>query len=370
MKKICFIINTLSRGGGAERTVQNLTTHYLESNYLITIILIDKHDVGYPLDERIDIVSLDFKKDKNFIRVIKELAELLKYQKFDYIFSFLFRSNIINIIASKIYKIKPVVISERSFSEYNYSEKTVINFVIKKFLKVLYSKADSIIAVSEGVKVSLEEKLKVKTDIKVIYNPINLNTIDAIAKSVDAKKNYRLITVGRIIKSKNQKLIIDAVAIVKERGFSVTLSILGEGSEKDELEKYVNQRELNNFILFHGFQDSPEVFLKQSDMFLFASKYEAFGNVILEAMKEGLPVISVKSEGGPKEILENNKYGIVIDEHTPENMAREIIYLIENDKEYTRFSELSLKRVREFSTEIVANRYLHTYDKAKGRNLK
>lgn len=361
-KKICFIINTLSKGGGAERTIENLSSYYYDNNFDITIILIDKYVVGYTFDNSINIITLNFKKDKNIFRVINELGKLLRIEKFDYIFSFLFRANIINILTSLIFNIRPIVISERSFSKHNYSKGRILKHIIRIFLRYFYSKSDKIIAISDGVKESLIEDMKVKTSIDVIYNPVILSKNSSHIKTLSSINIYKFITIGRLIESKNQKLLIDVIEILTKRNINVVLTIIGDGELKKELQNYVQSKCLEENVVFLGYVERPELYLQDSHMFLFASKYEAFGNVILEAMREGLPIVSFKSEGGPTEILKNGSYGVVIEEFSPIQMADEIIDLISDAKKYSRFSRLSIERVNNFSVDRIAKEYLQAYD--------
>lgn len=363
-KKICFIINTLSKGGGAERTVENLANYYIKENYDVTIVQIDKYSVGYIFDDKVKIISLDFKKDKNFMRVIYELGKLIKKENFDYVFSLLFRSNIFNILSSLIFKIKPIIISERSFSYHNYS-KGLSKYLLRSILRYFYSKADKIIAISEGVKESLLKELKVKTDVEVIYNPIILSKYTSNVKSITTKEMYNFITIGRLIESKNQKLLIDVIEILNKKNINSTLTIIGDGILRDELNNYILQKKLEQKVKLLGYIKNPETFLKEADLFLFASKYEAFGNVLLEAMREGLPIISFKSEGGPTEILNNGTYGVVINEFSANQMAEEIIDILNDVNKYTKYSKLSLERVKYFSVDRIANEYLKVYDTSK-----
>ncbi|MFS0637363.1 glycosyltransferase [Mesobacillus foraminis] len=371
-KKVCFIINTLTGGGGAERTVQNLSNKYASQGMEVTIILVDELKVGYKLDSNVHVKTIDFKNNSSknifsYIKKMNELGKFIKEQKFDYVFSFLFRSNVVNIITSRIFNLSPIIISERSFSVENYKEKNIKNYLTKFLLRHIYLKADAIIAISQGVKDSLVKDFSLENNkIKVIYNPVAKYHQYPI-KKIQSKnaKGLNLITVGRLIDSKNQRELIKAVKILHDLGIKANLKILGEGPLKSELTSLISSYKLDKSVELLGFKPNLRDYLEDSDIFIFASKYEAFGNVILEAMQVGLPIISYQTKGGPTEIIQDNKYGIIISENKPEKMAEEIIKINKDCEKYEKYSALSIKRASDFSIDKISDEYLKVFDKSK-----
>lgn len=370
-KKVCFIINTLSGGGGAERTVQNLSNKYASEGMNVTIILLDEMIVGYKLDESITVKVLNSSNYSNgiiiYYKKIKELGRIITEENFDYVFSFLFRSNLINIITSKSFDFSPIVISERSFSIENYKGKSIKKLITKWILKISYSKADAIIAISEGVKNSLISDFTLNEDkIKVIYNPIASirDSIQIQDEKISKSTDLNLITIGRLVDSKNQSDLIKVIKILRSRGINAKLKILGEGPLKPKLEKEILDAELENFVELLGYKENVNQYLEKSDLFIFASKYEAFGNVILEAMQVGLPVISYPTKGGPSEIIGENTYGILLKDNSVEEMVEEIIRIMKDTNLYQSYSALSQERANYFSLDQICLQYLNVFDNA------
>jgi glycosyltransferase involved in cell wall biosynthesis len=123
------------------------------------------------------------------------------------------------------------------------------------------------------------------------------------------KEGTKLLYVGRVSKEKNLELLADTFIDVAETGFACDLVIIGDGPYRKEMEQ-----RLSGFpALFTGFLSGEELAIAyaSSDIFVFPSATDTFGNVVLEAQASGLPVI-VSNEGGPKELMEDGETGVVV----------------------------------------------------------
>ena len=253
-------------------------------------------------------------------------------------------------------------------------------------IKILYNKADLVIAVSNLVKNDLISSFRIKDDkIKVIYNPYDLEKIRKLASEeieIEYQEIFKfptIITVGRLSKQKGQWHLIRAFKKVKEVLSDVKLVILGQGELEDYLKKLAIDLGLEKDVHFLGFQKNPFKYINRSTIYVFPSLYEGFPNALCEAMACGIPVISADCKSGPREILapetditretkeiEYGTYGILVpvcdgqmygynDNITKEEeiLSGSIVELLENQALLKQYSIKVLNRVKDFEQEII-----------------
>lgn len=149
-----------------------------------------------------------------------------------------------------------------------------------------------------------------------------------------------LISVGRLSKEKGYNELIDVFDIVHKNNESAKLHIIGDGVEYDSLKDKVALKELDDYIIFHGFRDKEYIFknLCECSLYLMTSYTESFGIVLLEAMKCGVPCLAFSSAKGAIEIIEDNKNGYLVEDRDKNKMAEYVCQLLENKDELARLS--------------------------------
>ena len=224
--------------------------------------------------------------------------------------------------------------------------------VINKSLeKKSYEKMDKVICVSEDSKKSLLKLYpELENKVQVICNPIDQNNIlqKANEKLKFNKKKINMITIGRLIKIKGYDILLQSHNKLIKKGIEYNLIILGEGEERKNLEKYIKQNNLENNTQLLGFKENPYPYLKQADIFVSASRYEGYPLVLCEAICLGKPIIATNCTG-PKEILENGKYGLIAEVENVEDLAEKMEELILDKKLREKYSDLSKERARIFN---------------------
>lgn len=369
-KKIAFFALSLSNGG-AERVISNLLIN-LSKKYEKYLILIDGDDIEYPYEGEV----LNLKFFKNHDGVFKYLNYLLSYYKlkkikqkykFDIVISFLEVPSFLNILTKQEEK---VIISVRNYtSKAFYGLKAGIYFPL---IRKLYNLSDKVISVSKEAGDDLVTNFDIINEkIEVIYNFYDLKKIDILSNE-NLEKEYQnifkkkvIINTGRLTKQKGQKYLIKAFSKIKNRE-KYNLVILGNGELEKELKEQCKLLNIEKEVFFLGFQKNPFKFLKKADIFVFPSLFEGFPNALSEAMACGLPIISTDCQSGPKEILED-KYGIVIKEYeNREKLVEELVANIEkleNETLRNYYSEMSLKRIKEFEKEKIIKKWERLIDK-------
>ena len=147
--------------------------------------------------------------------------------------------------------------------------------------------------------------------------------------------------------------MIKAFSIVRKHRLT-RLIILGEGEQRTKLEALVQELGLNDDVSMPGFVDNPFAYMSKASVFVLSSLSEGFGNVLVEAMACGCPVVSTDCPGGPAEILENGKYGSLVPVGDVELLAKEIINIIN----FPTNEEMLSNRAMRFSLGTICDKYL------------
>ncbi len=228
-------------------------------------------------------------------------------------------------------------------------------------MKLLYPSADKIVANSSDT--ASDIKKYIRRDIEnliTINNPIFNNRIyDLSNERSNLDDFYQLqkpiiISVGRFFPQKNFSFLIKSFVKVKKEFNNASLVILGDGPLKNQLFSLAKELKVEKDVHFLGFVDNPYKYLKNSDVFVLSSLYEGFGNVIVEALAVGTPVVATHCPGGPHEILQNGKFGILVPVNNEDAMANAIIQTLLNKKD----SSWLIERAKDFSICEIANKYL------------
>ena len=367
-KQIAFFINSMS-GGGAEKVVQLLTEQLIKDKESDIILILLENKITYQLPKNIKIIHLFSHLDnclQKFIGLLYgsiKLKSIIKRYKVQIIISSLERSNFINVITKFIGSPHKAIISEHTNPEYTYGGRTLKNSIVIFLLKLLYSKADRIIAVSNGVKKTLIKVFKIdEGKIQVIYNPCDINKIKKLSmEKVEYpwfnEKMPIIITMGRLIESKGHGKLIQTFAEIKKQ-IPSRLVIIGEGNLRKQLERLTVKFGVEKDIAFLGWQENPYKYMSKSNLFVLSSNSESFGIVLVEAMACGVPVVSFDCESGPREILDNGEYGILVPVGDIEGLSEAVINILKNNDLREKIIQRAKKRVHIFNTKDIAKEYM------------
>jgi glycosyltransferase involved in cell wall biosynthesis len=164
------------------------------------------------------------------------------------------------------------------------------------------------------------------------------------------------VTAGRLIALKDHETLLRALAIHR-RNQPSRLLILGEGPLRGSLEELTRALGLADAVQFLGFQDNPLPWFRHADAFVLSSRSEGFGNVLVEALGCGTPVISTACEHGPVEILDNGRYGLLVPTQAPDALAEAMDRVMELRRLWP--PEVLRARAGAFTTAACASAYKH-----------
>lgn len=350
--KVALFINNL-KGGGAEKVTLNLAKWLSKLDLNIEIITCN-NERDYEIDDNTKLHCLN---SNNLFTISINLFRLIKKENFSVILSTSHLCNAIAVaVCQFIFKMPVIIIIHNNIYQRSKTWSIKTKLWLAFLYKIIVSKADAIVGVSDGVVQGIRKYLPKAKKIKRIYNPcIDENTIKTNSR-LDKYKNKSpvCISIGRLDENKNHILQIKAIEQIKKDYPNIYLIICGEGKLHEYLLNEIKNRNLSNNIELVGFINDLNPFYNSADLFLFSSKSEGFGNVLAESLSYGLSVVSTNCPDGPEEILDKGKYGFLSNNNDLDDFIRQVYNALKNPID----KESLIERSREFESIKIANEYL------------
>lgn len=224
---------------------------------------------------------------------------------------------------------------------------------------VMVQRATRAVAVSQGIANDLVRGGIPASKITVIHNPLPPSHaattepgpwLDVMTAARQADIPV-ILTAGRLSPVKDHRTLIEAFALLRQR--PAKLVILGNGPFRADLLALVAERQLENDVLLPGFVSSIAPALASADLFALTSTTEGFGNVLVEAMAAGVPVVSTDCPHGPREILEDGKWGTLVPVGDAPALAQAMARMLDRPTP----SEQLRSRAADFAVELIGDRY-------------
>lgn len=345
MRKILVYYDSMNRKGGVERVIASLFNR-LSDFYDITLLTCDDKESAYLLNNDIKLISmqrdrtLDMNKSKLY-RILQILTSLNYNHKFlkkivdnyDYIYVATPLTSLEMFILGKKIRDKLIVSEHASFY--------ACNCVYKLIRRIVYPRVYRL-----SVPTKTDTNIYLSKKCPAVFIP-HLKPFDVVQEKKYFSK--RAINVGRFTSDKQQLLLLKIWNSLKINGNlnGWVLQIVGDGELKDELRRYISQHDLDQDVDIIDSTPYIEELYKMSDLFLFTSKLEGFGMVLLEAMSFGIPCISFDCNSGPRDIIENDKNGYLISENNEieyENTVKMVLNDFEKLKELSSGALMKAKQ--------------------------
>lgn len=178
-----------------------------------------------------------------------------------------------------------------------------------------YAKFDKVVCVSNTARQSYEKFFTTGPKAVTVYNTVDDSDIRNKAKAHDRiceGKRPALVSVGRLSAEKGADRLLSVHARLIDEGYEHFLWIVGDGSEREKLEQYVQMNGLANTVHFEGFRDNPYTYMADADILVCSSRYEGFSTFITEGLILGKPIVTTDCSG-MRELLGESEYGLITD---------------------------------------------------------
>lgn len=356
-QRIALVLPDL-RCGGVERMRANMAAHLLELGYKIDFVLLRAQgELLFELPQQARVIDL---KANRFRNAVRPLTRYLKQTGPDAVLADMWPITAIAILANRAAGSPArVVVSEHNTLSLSTAQTSrARRAALRLSLRLLYPRADARIAVSNGVADDLAVLSGLaRSRFEVIHNPAATEKVGGLNNKLrdpwDGATGKRILSVGRLKEQKDHATLIRAFAEVR-KSINATLVILGEGHLRADLERLIADLNLGEDVRLAGFVRNPAPWYEGADLFALSSRWEGFGNVIVEALQCGTPVVSTDCPSGPREILCEGSYGRLVPVGQPQALATAMLETLSSPPEASGLRARAL----DFTVEKAAFSYL------------
>lgn len=242
-------------------------------------------------------------------------------------------------------------ISRNWFSKYKYNHK----------------KIQAIICVSEAVKNILSDNIRNKSKLCTIYDCVDLHSFKGggsgvLRKQYNISENELIIgNIAALASEKDHITFINTAEMLINKGLKTRFILVGTGNEKNPLESLVKQKGLSDKIIFHGFTLDISAVLRDFDIFLFTSRKEGLGSILLASFAARVPVVATQT-GGIPELVKHNETGLLAPIGDSIRLTENIISLIGSPELKGKIVANAYTFVQQFSKEAISKQVLDVYN--------
>lgn len=372
-RKILFIIPSLV-GGGAERTLINLLKMIDYNLYEVDLVsILNKGQLISQIPSEVRFSTL-----YNSERLVRIYSWLQKRLGFKYFIKRRFKKHIhkdydvgISFLDGNItdYLFFSNRIKKRycwvhsAYKSYNNFWKFYKNKKYReKLIRERYSKLDGIYFVSQDAMDEFMDIFGQYNEMKVIYNIINNKEVRLKAQElIEIKDNkFNFVSVGSLLPVKGYDRLIRTAKIVAEKGYDFTISILGAGGEKENLQRMIADLQLEDKVFLKGFQSNPYPYIQHADAFIMTSVSEALPTVLCEAMILKKPTIATNCTGC-REVVNYGEFGLMA-EQDDNDLAEKMILMISDRDILEHYTKMSALRSEIFDDQKVLSEYYKVFN--------
>jgi len=365
-RSVFFVLPALECGG-CERMILHFCRHMDRRKFRPTVVTFSPNvDYREELPEDVPHISLGKRRPLDIPGVLARLMRLLKEQQPDLIHT---RTNFAAELVLPAWFVsrpgsKLVVAVSGPLTEVLKLER--LGSVRALLTRRLYSQADRIVVISQGVRKDLVDNFGISPgQCTLIHNCVDVHRARELMNDDPGHPwlddaHPVVLTAARLTEQKNLPMLLDAFLVVRDR-CDARLIIIGKGHLEQPLIRQAEKLGIRRFVDFAGFQTNPYAFMRASTVFALSSDWEGFGNVIVEAMACGTPVVSTCVQGA-EEIIQSGENGILVPPKRPDRLAEGIVRVVQDEKLRRKLSKGGLQRAEDFEVRNVTRQYEELFD--------
>ncbi|WP_343707868.1 glycosyltransferase [Flavobacterium sp.] len=350
-KKVAIVSISLGKGG-AERFA-GLLTFMLESSGFEVHSIIVNDDIDYKYTGALFNLEKESAGSFSVFRKLKKgklLRNYLNQNNIDIIIDSRTRNILLRELITKfIYRNSKIyyIVHSYNFKEY---------FPSSKFWsKILYENVQALVCVSKAIEEKVNKLYELKNTI-TIYNPFSI-TEEELKKAVLENKNV-ILYFGRFEeKVKNFTLMLEAFSQSKiyEKGYQ--LHLMGSGDDVDFIQQKIKTLNLNDYVKILAFKENPFEEVREAKFTILTSHYEGFPLSIIESLALGTPVVAVDCNSGPREIIQNEFNGLLVENHNAKALAEAMNRFADDAELYHFCKQNAVESVKHLSLKHISNQW-------------
>lgn len=352
-KRICFFSGDITRSGGTERVaIQLANALKKDGTYDICFLSLaeQKGNPFYPLDSEVERYRFGEKwitPGPKYLPIIGKLNKFLKEKRIDIIIDIDIVLDVLSIPAARGLNTK-VVSWEHFTADFELSV-----LYRKMILKYSVKRSDYVVVLTDGDLADYKNLLGRKNAISRIYNPVSYDL-----KTVAATERENIIlTVGRLVPEKGMEYLKKVAIKILEQYPDWQWVILGDGEEREDLERFVAENNLQDRLILKGNVKNVDDYLRKASIFAVTSKIEGLGLSILEAREMKVPCVAFDVKMGPRELIHNGTDGYLINPFDCDEMAVKIEKLINDAELRESFAKNAFLRMNEFRIDKIVRQW-------------
>ena len=359
--RLTFVVTSLELGG-AQRTVSVLANSWARLGREVTVIIFDQDDTpSYRLDPHVALRSLGVTNGRasNFLQAISRnsrrlwrLRREIRNSRPDVVISFMDYTNIMTLLSSWRLHL-PVIVSEQANPDHE-----PMGRLWETLRRLMYPHASMLVCPTTRMTALLGNRFRVRG--RSIPNLVEMPS--PAAKVSQDKQNYVAVAMGRLVPQKGFDLLLDAFSQIAEKHPEWSLVIIGKGPLREQLATQAKLLGLDSRVRFTGEITDPFPVLKAGDLFVFSSRFEGFGNALVEAMGCGLPAISFDCVAGPSDIIRDGVDGILVAPEDVSALAAAMERLMGDAREREKLASRALEVSTRFSLEKILGLWDELFD--------
>ncbi len=364
--RVLFFTTALG-GGGAESHALRVMNH-LDRSRVVPELAVSRRGGSYEPFLRDDVTVFGVSDERipsstgRLLASAPGLWRLATARKYDLVCSLMDTPNLVALAALRPMRRRPKHVAVVQIPpSIEFAQTRAGRTVGLPSIRAFYPLADRVVALSRGVARDLESiSPRLTGNISVIHNAcvderLLDQSLDAAAEVPVATRPV-LLAAGRLTYQKGYPDLLEAFAAVARR-VECELWILGEGPERPSIEASIARLGLGSSVRLLGFQANPQAFMRRASVFVLSSLYEGFGNVIVEAVACGAPVVSTDCPHGPAEIIRDGDSGLLVPVGQPLALAAALVRVLTDDALRSKLRESGLRRAEDFHARVIASAY-------------
>lgn len=351
-RRLTLVIHAI-HGGGAEKTMALAANHWAARGNEVTLITFDSLDSDvYHVAPAVHRVALNAMWDSpsavhavvNNYRRWRRLRTAIREARGDWVISFTDKTNVSTLLACLATGAR-VVVCERIDPRAH-----GIGFFWARLRRWSYPRSTAVVVQTSAARDFTRQFVRRKP-VHVIPNCVWAEAVPDHLPTL-AYRPRRIIAMGRLVPQKGFDLLVKAFAHVAPDHPEWSVMVVGEGPERQRLERLVEQHGLTARVRLCGWRDDPTTLLSEAQVFVLPSRYEGFPNALLEAMACGLVPVAFDCASGPRDIVRDNVDGLLVPPRDVERLARALASLLSDAPWRQRLATSAREVTERFSTDI------------------
>ena len=369
-KRLLFLIHSLSMGG-AERVAVTLANYWAAKGYTVAVATLSSTSNDfYTLDPSVERIALNTAKPSpnilsalsNNFYTLRAVRHLLKVWQPEITISLMSQANVYLALASW------GMSGQKIGSEHIHPPMLPLGRVWELLRHLAYGRLDHLVALTEPSATWLQQHTSVK-HLSVIANPISwpLPTHPPLREPIKLLRPERkhLLAVGRLAEQKGFDLLLEAFAQITTTFPEWDLVIVGEGPMRESLQAQLEKNGLQNRVCLVGAVGNMAHWYEACDIYVMSSRFEGFGNTLVEAMAHGLAVVSFDCETGPRDIIRNGVDGLLVPNGDVPALINSLSQLMDNAELRYEFGLKATETREKFSIEKIAEKWEELFKAVK-----